>query len=202
MNSPLRNDTVRLPAGGEIGRTLCPGKIQTGAMSGDWKRDLQTDIRVISEWGAAAVLSVMEERELTKLKVSTLGDAVEWTGMDWHHLPIPDGGVPDADFENLWLYSGHRVRQSLMAGKKILIHCKGGLGRTGMIAARLMVELGEPPEDAIRRVRQARGPDAIEPRQEEYVRRCSPPPVAPMLLDRMLGCLLGGAVGDAFGYEV
>ncbi len=34
------------------------------------------------------------------------------------------------------------------------------------------------------------------------MRGCAPLPVEPMLLDRMLGCLLGGAVGDAFGYEV
>ena len=40
------------------------------------------------------------------------------------------------------------------------------------------------------------------PRQEQHVRGCAPLPVALMLLDRMLGCLLGGAIGDAFGYEV
>jgi ADP-ribosyl-[dinitrogen reductase] hydrolase len=72
-----------------------------------------------------------------------------------------------------------------------------------MAAARLMVELGEPPEDAIQKVRHARGRHAIElGRQEQHVRGCTPLLVAPMLLDRMLGCLLGGAVGDAFGYEV
>jgi ADP-ribosyl-[dinitrogen reductase] hydrolase len=128
MNSPLRIDAVRMPTGGEIGMTLCPGKIEKGALSGDWERDLCTDIRVIGEWGAVAVLTVMEEGELIGLRVPTLGEAVEGAGMDWHHLPIPDGGVPDADFENLWIYSGHRLRQALTAGKKILIHCKGVSG--------------------------------------------------------------------------
>ena len=90
-----------------------------------------------------AVLTVMEARELRELAVPEIGEAVEQAGMDWCHLPIPDGGVLDANFENLWLYSGHRVRQSLAAGRRILIHCKVGLGRTGMIAARLLVEMGE-----------------------------------------------------------
>ncbi len=143
MNTPLRIDALQLSCGGEIGMTLCPGKTQAGGLSGNWKRDLATDIRAIHEWGAVAVLTVMEARELRELAVPEIGEAVEQAGMDWCHLPIPDGGVPDANFENLWLYSGHRVRQSLAAGRRILIHCKGGLGRTGMIAARLLVEMGE-----------------------------------------------------------
>lgn len=188
MNSPLRIDAVRLLGGGEIGMTLCPGKTQTGALSGDWQRDLAADIRAIRESGAVAVLTVMEAQELRELGVPEIGEAVEQAGMDWHHLPMPEGGVPDANVENLWLYSGHRVRESLAAGKRILIHCKGGLGRTGMIAARLMVELGEPPADAIRAVRKAR-PDTIETAQQKrHVQGCAPLSVEPKLLDRMLGC--------------
>jgi ADP-ribosyl-[dinitrogen reductase] hydrolase len=118
MNTPLRIDVVRLSCDGEIGMTLCPGKTQTASISGDWQRDLATDIRAICEWGAVAVLTVMEARELRELGVSEIGEAVERAGMDWYHLPIPDGGVPDANFENLWLYSGHRVRATLTLGKK------------------------------------------------------------------------------------
>ena len=48
----------------------------------------------------------------------------------------------------------------------------GGLGRSGMIAARLLVELGEEPRAAIQRVRQVR-PGAIETAaQEDYVLAC------------------------------
>ena len=89
-----------------------------------------------------------------------------------------------------------------MSGRKVLIHCRGGLGRSGMIAVRLLVEMGEKPADAIKQVRAAR-PGAIESSdQEKYVLGVMPPRVPPMLLDRMLGCLLGGAVGDAMGYAV
>ena len=71
-----------------------------------------------------------------------------------------------------------------------------------MVAARMLVEMGEKPADAIRRVRAAR-PGAIETSdQEKYVRDVRPLRLAPMLLDRLLGCLLGGAVGDAMGYAV
>ena len=61
--------------------------------------------------------------------------------------------------------------------------------------------MGETPADAIRRVRKAR-PDTIETAQQHYIEKCGPLSVEVRLLDRMLGCLLGGAVGDALGYEV
>jgi ADP-ribosyl-[dinitrogen reductase] hydrolase len=38
----------------------------------------------------------------------------------------------------------------------MLVHCKGGLGRAGTIAAQLMIELGAPPKDAVTAVRSTR----------------------------------------------
>lgn len=31
----------------------------------------------------------------------------------------------------------------------VVVHCRGGLGRTGIIAARLLIELGEQPNKAL-----------------------------------------------------
>ena len=59
----------------------------------------------------------------------------------------------------------HRVLSRMY----IIVHCRGGLGRAGMISAHLLVESGIEPEAAIERVRAAR-PGAIETlRQEEWV---------------------------------
>jgi ADP-ribosyl-[dinitrogen reductase] hydrolase len=182
--------------------TICPGKHERGAAFGDWERDLRTDVKAIAEWGACAVVSLLQEDELRRLNIAAMGDIVERAGMDWHLLPIQDTAVPESDFEDLWFYSGHVLRTALLAGKKILIHCKGGLGRTGTIAARLMVELGERPADAIDKVREAR-PNTIEnTAQERHVLSTKRLHIPDQLLDRILACLLGGAVGDAFGYAV
>jgi ADP-ribosyl-[dinitrogen reductase] hydrolase len=60
--------------------------------------------------------------------------------------------------------------RSLCGGHDVLVHCRGGLGRAGTIAARLLVELGMEPAEAIARVRAVR-PGAIEtPEQERFVR--------------------------------
>jgi ADP-ribosyl-[dinitrogen reductase] hydrolase len=166
VNSPIRIDSVRLKSGGEIGMTICPGKQEDSAFSGTWSRDLDADVNAIAEWGASSVVTLMEKEELAWLKVSKIGEAVESAGMDWHSLPIEDVNVPDEHFEDLWIYSGHVLRSALADGRKVLIHCKGGLGRTGTIAARLMVELGERPADTIKKVRKAR-PGAIENSEQE-----------------------------------
>ena len=99
-------------------------------------------------------------------------------------------------------YSGQVLRRRLQSGERIVLHCRGGLGRTGTIAARLAIELGETPETALRRVRAARKGTVETHEQEAYVlqKQFSVPDAG--YADRVLGCLLGGAVGDAFGYGV
>jgi ADP-ribosyl-[dinitrogen reductase] hydrolase len=53
-----------------------------------------------------------------------------------------------------------------------VIHCLGGLGRTGTIAGRLLVELGSDPETAILQVRRARPGTIQSIMQECYVLGC------------------------------
>ena len=64
----------------------------------------------------------------------------------------------------------HFLDDVVNQGKKIMIHCVGGLGRSGMVAASYLKFKGINAEDAIEVVRAARGPRAIESRvQEEFV---------------------------------
>ena len=86
-----------------------------------------------------------------------------------HPLRIDEVRAPDGRFEELWKSAGPRLREILLDGGKILIHCRGGIGRTGRVAAQLLVELGMPHEKAIKAVRAARY-GTIETRdQERYV---------------------------------
>jgi ADP-ribosyl-[dinitrogen reductase] hydrolase len=198
---PLQIDTVKA-GNGEIGLTFCPGKKQANSYSGTWDRDLNADLEAISKWGAVALVTLIEDHEFIDLSVLDLGDKAEGLGLEWHHLPIKDVNIPRGEFRDAWAYSGHRLRSLLRAGKKIVIHCKGGLGRTGIVAGRLMIELGQTPIEVIDAIRKAR-PGSIETSEQEvYVRQLSRRADSDDHTDRVLGCLLGGAVGDAFGYEV
>jgi ADP-ribosyl-[dinitrogen reductase] hydrolase len=170
ITHPLQIATVSAGSGfGRIGLTLCPGKYDPNAMSGSWDRDLATDLDAIRGWGAAAVVTLLETQEFALLRVQQLGEEVMRRDMSWFHLPITDVCTPDDDFERAWKSAGEKLRSMLRNGSDVLVHCRGGLGRAGMIAARLLVELGVEPLTAIAKVRKVR-PGAVETRdQEQFV---------------------------------
>lgn len=208
---PLRIDPLAVPGcPGLIGMTLCPGKSGRSSISGAWNRDLGTDLQVIRDWGASTLVTLMEPAEMASYKVGDLARRLP-EGMAHHLLPIVDGGVPDEQWEQAWITAGAQIRAALAAGRKVVLHCRGGLGRTGTIAARLLVEFGMDPDTAIAAVRQAR-PETIENRrQADYVKKqkpIAPAPsrpyhrISPDRASRFRGCLLGGAAGDALGAPV
>lgn len=203
LTDPLLIDVVDAPHwGGQIGMTLCPGRRDSLSLNGAWERDLAADLDVVCAWGPALVLTLVEDFEFARLGVPTFRTAVLERSLEWRHLPIPDAGVPDASFEGAWRSVGEEVRAALRRGGRVLLHCRAGLGRTGMLAARILTELGMEPKAAIRAVRAAR-PGTIETAaQERHVLACRPQAArgcADALRDRIRGSLLGAAIGDALG---
>lgn len=154
---------------GRVGITLCPGKVDPSSVGGPWKRDLIADVEVIRSWGATCVLTLLEPHELDLLKVRGLPEAVREAGIVWLHAPIPDVSIPGPAFDAAWKAIGPRLTERLQEGGSVVVHCRGGLGRAGLVAATLMVRMGDYPARAIERVRAIR-PGAIEtPEQEAYV---------------------------------
>src|SRR5659263_4120 len=85
---PLRIDDVDIPGvPGTIGITLCPGKVQSGAISGSWERDLRIDIQAVKSWGATAWLNLLTTKEMLDLKVGNLEGAVK--GLSLIHISEP-----------------------------------------------------------------------------------------------------------------
>jgi protein tyrosine phosphatase (PTP) superfamily phosphohydrolase (DUF442 family) len=169
---PLQIAEVRAsPSHGRIGITFCPGKHDLAASTGIWARDLDADLGVIAAWGACLVLTLAEPAELVALKVPHLGSEIRRRGLEWRHLPIQDYSVPGEAFEQQWETQGREIRALLRNGSDVLVHCKGGLGRAGMIAARLLAELGMPPDEAVREVRRARKGAIETPAQKALVMR-------------------------------
>lgn len=162
LSHPLRIDEIPAGcAGGRIGISLCPGKRASSLLGPRWERDLAADIGVIRRWRPDAVVTLIEDHEFVELNVIPLGEQVRASGIAWHHLPIVDVHPPDERFETGWQTSGPALVGCLNAGGRVLVHCRGGLGRAGTVAARMLIELDAPARDAVARVRQAR-PGAIE----------------------------------------
>lgn len=152
--------------GGTLGLTLCPGKRGPSLSGAWWERDLAVDVAAIAAWGAGAVVTLIEEDEFALLGVEELPEAVRAAGMAWHHLPITDVSVPDERFERAWPGLWPQLCERLGSGDRVVVHCRGGLGRAGTVAALALVECGEAPAEAIERVRKVR-PGAIETAEQE-----------------------------------
>jgi hypothetical protein len=110
------------------------------------------DLDRIADRGAKLVLTLLEDHELTLLRIQNLGHEVLRRNIEC----IPDVSAPTAHFDNEWPAQSERLRKTLRDGANIVIHCRGGIGRAGMVATRLLVELGDAPDVAIRQG--ARGP--------------------------------------------
>jgi atypical dual specificity phosphatase len=74
------------------------------------------------------------------------------------HVPVPDFGAPT---ESQVAAALHAIHAAVMAEQRVAVHCGGGLGRSGTIAACYLVDLGQDWRAAVARVRAVR-PGAIE----------------------------------------
>jgi len=157
---------------GKIGVTICPGKKSPSIFGGIWDRDLVLDLTAIKrDFDPSAIVTLMTDDELSANKVPNLGQVVLDHGMEWFHIPIQDMTAPDESFGGVWAEIAPRILHMIKNGSNVLVHCRGGLGRSGTIAALLLIEFGTPNGQAIAQVRNAR-PGAIDiAEQEEYVRR-------------------------------
>jgi protein-tyrosine phosphatase len=151
---------------GRIGISPCPGRGMRNSRSMTADRDLGADLRRIRDWGATTIISVIVPAELGWLQVPHLPGEVLRHRMDWLLVPVRDRDVPDDKAERAWANHGARIRGYVQQGQRILFHCRAGHGRSGMMAARLLIELGWDADLAISEVRRVR-PGAIERASQE-----------------------------------
>jgi protein-tyrosine phosphatase len=165
---PLRLDCLPsglLPTPGRLGLTFAPGKKGPG-LEGAWRRDLRLDLtRLRDVYGVGAIISLLEDHELRTLGIEHYReDLRSFRSFELRALPIPDGGVPQ-DLDAVRSLVGW-ILERLGDGTHVAVHCRGGLGRSGLVAACCLFGVGVGPEVAIREVRVAR-PGALETAAQE-----------------------------------
>ncbi len=167
VSHPIRVDFLPpdvAPFPGRIGMTFAPGKYQPEGATGRWERDLSIDARELAEKHHAHVLvSLVEDHELRALKIEGLAAACEARHIRVLRRPFPDQGVPSMELAKVTVTE---VLDAAARGENVVIHCKGGLGRTGVIAACALVAAGVDPAMAMAAVRKAR-PETIENQAQE-----------------------------------
>lgn len=148
---------------GRLGLTRAPGRWAPGRhMDSDLR--LRDDLEAIADdHGARMLVTLVERSELVQL--GDLRREARRAGLTWVHFPIPDMWVPSG-VEATQRVVG-RMLGSLEQGENVVVHCWGGLGRAGTIAACCLVARGHTSGRAIALVRAAR-PGAVQ--SEEQVR--------------------------------
>ncbi len=124
-----------------------------------------------------------------------------------HRRPIGDHGVP-GEPEHM-RETLEVIESALAAGRRVYVHCRAGIGRTGTVVGCWLVERGLSGEQALEALNRAwqqsprarTWPSVPETQaQVEYVRGWMPrivPPPPDRLVTRYLGALVGLAAGDA-----
>lgn len=133
----------------------------------------QEAISEIAKSRVDAVLSLATAEEISEHGVTNMQDIFLQHALSWTHFPIKDFDIPSDADTRAWSALETILAERLKTGGRVLIHCRAGFGRSGMIAARLLMACGSTPDDAVATVRNAR-PGTIEtPAQLDWARNAS-----------------------------
>ncbi len=123
----------------------------------DW---LAAEVRAWQSLGLQTVLSLLMPEEIVELQLEGEPQACRSEAIEFINFGIPDRGVPESRKEALRLL--HRLQDSLSAGGRIGVHCRQGVGRSGLVAAGVLILGGATPEDAAANISRARGQEVPE----------------------------------------
>ncbi|MDH5324251.1 MAG: tyrosine-protein phosphatase [Gammaproteobacteria bacterium] len=136
-------------------------------VSGEW---IEQEFEGLASEGIKAIVSLLELHEAYEVGLQREKQLTEKNGMEFLSFPIRDRGVPDSvvefgDFTKMLYWQ-------IEAGKTTVIHCRAGIGRTGVVAAGVLLHCGYKPKEALMHISNKRGvqvPDTEE--QEEWLAR-------------------------------
>jgi protein-tyrosine phosphatase len=142
-----------------------PGKLALAARprGGDWLED------EIASWrreGVDTVVSLLTSEEVDDLGLGNEAQHVKSQGMHFVSFPILDREVPESDTKVAAALE--KLDADLSSRRNVVVHCRQGIGRTGLMAACLLVMKGLNPEAAVKSLSAARGtpvPETAEQRR-------------------------------------
>ena len=125
------------------------------------------ELKKFHQLNCSAIVSLVEDSEFEKMYDKKLFvHQIYNNNLNWFHLPIMDLKAPDHKFIDKWQTTKTLLKNELIDGNNIVIHCMGGKGRSGTIAAILLIEFGNNNKDVIEIVRKKRK-GAIETKEQE-----------------------------------
>ncbi len=135
----------------------------------DWLPD---DIGLLQRAGIDVVVSALTAAENEELGLVEESLCCQSRGIEFLSFPIEDRSVPNSSAEFTELVNS--VTDFLRKEKAVAVHCRAGIGRSSMIVASALIQIGLSTESAFRSIEESRGcpvPDTRE--QKQWVERHS-----------------------------
>ena len=131
---------------------------------------LLNQLSMFTNLKCSTVISLVEDSEFNQLCDKKLFvREIYKHNLKWIHMPIEDLKIPDHKFKEKWDTTKTLLKKDLLKGNNIVLHCKGGVGRSGTIAALILIEHGEEHTEAIKHVRKKRQGAIENELQEQFV---------------------------------
>ncbi len=140
-----------------------PGKLALAARprGGEWLHDELTNWR---REGVHTVFSLLTPEEEQDLDLTHEKRETQAHGMTFRSFPIPDRQVPDSETRLARVLE--KLDNELASGTNVVLHCRQGIGRSGLVAACLFVTKGLDTKAAIKRLSAARGAPVPETNEQ------------------------------------
>jgi len=172
-DSPIRvdfvpNEALSLPEdSGALGMTFAPGMKDVG-----WDRDMKTDMNDLRKhWRTDVLVSLIEDHEYGLYKMEGYAEEAKTASIAVEEFPIVDVNIPREEQVEEYANLVGGIIGFLREGRNTVVHCRGGIGRTGTVVSSVLVGLGHGADDAIEAVRRARSRRMVETGpQGDYVR--------------------------------
>ena len=120
--------------------------------SGEWLPD---EIAGWNRLGLQTIVSLLEPHEVRELDLADEETLCLTANLKFVSFPIPDRGVPNNIVEFAKLVA--KIEQRLRSGESVAVHCRAGIGRSGLLGACILNAFGVDPNSAFRMLSRARG---------------------------------------------
>ncbi len=127
---------------------------------GDW---LEDEISSLKQLEVDAVVSLLEAHEIADLDIAAEQLLCEAQDIQFLSFPIVDRNIPVSPPE--FSHFAEKVASLLGNHKSVVVHCRQGVGRAGLLATCVLILNGISAEEALAKVSQARG--CVVPETEE-----------------------------------
>ncbi|MBK7407306.1 MAG: dual specificity protein phosphatase family protein [Saprospirales bacterium] len=125
---------------------------------------LEADIKGLKDQGLNILVCLVEAREQKTLDLTAEARICAQYGIKFYHFPIPDFGVPNDNAEFVAFI--HLLSGKLDEGRKVVVHCHGGIGRSSLAVAGVLVDRGVPVAEVFEKIRRHRAHRVPETREQ------------------------------------